>query len=726
MKRFIISGILLFSFLSVQNTYAQNCDANPPYNLSVTNITSCSATFNWSVSNTVQWVKVAYRISGGTWSTWTKLTGPTSYTFNNLSANTSYDFRVFSKCSDGTKSAKVKITASTLSCTLPSNIINTDQQINSLKFEITGACSFDSVHIKYSTLLGLPVTISFPAAADYTVNGLATNTSYLFQFSTCPINNNTYTQIDTYSTSQLPNIIFIMIDDGRSDYLSIDGAFPFFKTPNIDRLGYEGVDFKNCYVATSLCAPSRATFATGLFTLKTGVGGNAFKLDESFYTVPEVLRDNGYYSALVGKNHGTFVLGANPEFDYYMASSSSSGTFNLNGTSITLPAAYVLSVTDTAIAVINRVNDPLFMWLAYRVPHSPHVSLPGFEHDYDTQVIPWKPDTARYEVNYPSTLYAIEESLLHGYRLDTTFRNILEDMAGLDSCIGEVYKALQESNKLDNTLIIFTSDNGYCEGTHWLGGKTFAFEPSMKVPLLVRYPKWFNDSSVITNELASNMDIASTIYEAAGISNAPATDGISLKKLYDGTAHRNSVYYYIQRVGKHNPTERAFRDLHYKYINYSCNDTVELFFDMENDPLELTNLINNSAYASLLNIYRAKYDSMQGAWYDTIPVGISTCEILDPLYLKHMFEEDDPDMDVPIIYPTLVTDHIEIYIPWSNASISLLNVEGKLIDRWQITEQFSQIDFTAVPQGIYFVEMANGIHSGKSGGASITKKIVKQ
>jgi N-acetylglucosamine-6-sulfatase len=720
MKNFFFSVFIISICFSFQKSFAQNCDSNPPNNLSVSNITSCSATFNWSNSNNVKWVKISYRITGGSWSTWIKISdGSTNHTYTNLLANTSYDFRVFSKCADGTKSAKVKITASTLLCTLPSLTTLVEQKTHSLEFSVAADCDFDSVHIKYSTLLGTPITVSFPVSSSYTVEGLELNTKYLFQFSTCPTSSNLYTAIDTFSTSNLPNIIFILIDDARNDYLSIGGAPPFFQTPNIDRIGYDGVDFRNAYVATSLCAPSRATIATGLFTLKTGVGGNAFKLNESFYTVPEVLGDNGYYTALVGKNHGTFVLGANAEFDYYMASSSSAGTFNLNGTSISLPAAYVLSVTDTAIGVINKTTDPLFMWLAYRVPHTPHVSLPGFEHDYDTQVIPWGPDTAKYSVNYPSTLYPIEESLLHGYRLDTTYRNILEDMAGLDSCIGEVLKTLETTGKLDNTLIIFTSDNGYMEGTHWLGGKTYSFEPSMRVPLLLRYPKWFPDSSVVTNELASNMDIASTIYEAAEIPSPPATDGISLHKLFTGEEHRKSIYYFMQRVGKHNPTERAYRDLQYKYIRYSCDSSVELFFDMVNDPLELTNQINNSAFAPLIDIYRAKFDSMQLAWFDTSAVGISECYIENPFYLREAIDEEDLDTDVPLIYPTIITNYVELYIPWKQAKVSLLNEEGKLITTSNVSDQFSRITLPDLLAGMYFLKV-------ESSGEVFTMKLIKQ
>jgi arylsulfatase A-like enzyme len=354
-----------------------------------------------------------------------------------------------------------------------------------------------------------------------------------------------------------------------------------------------------------------------------------------------VLGEHGYYTALVGKNHHTFLNGSDPEFEFYMVSDDASENdgkqFNYNDSIIFIDKQYILTLTDTAIGLINKVQDPLFMWLAYKVPHFPIEPLPSFIGKYDGYPIPWPADTARYSQNYPNFIYkGPNNEFLHGYELDTTYRNVLEMIAGLDSCMGEIFKALETSGKLENTLLMFMSDNGYMLGNHWLRNKTFAYEPSMRVPMFMRYPKWFPDSTEIISQFASNLDIAETVYDAAEVNyeedyNQP-TEGISLRKLVAGDTARTAFYY----LKKHqptgaSPTVRAFRDQHYKYIVHSCvSDTVEEFFDMENDPLELTNEVNNSAYNSLVENYRLKLDSMKVVWNDTLTDVLKKCFIQDP------------------------------------------------------------------------------------------------
>ena len=692
---------------------AQNCNLLPPSNLAITDLSSCSATLSWSQQTAVSKYLVSYRIKGtGQWSPNINAGTALSCHLTGLLANTKYDFSVVSKCSDGTKSKKVKITSTTLACTLPSDVSVSAINSSSAQITVSAICSFDSLSIEYQPIGGIAKIKTFPVAASYLLDGLHADSVYLVRVSTCskPITN--WTPADTLYLQPKPNIILILLDDARDDYFSCNGAPGFIHTPNIDRIANEGVNFQRSYVVSSLCSPSRATIATGLFTLKTGVTDNLKPLNPNFQTIPKVLGANGYYTALVGKNEGTFLLGDVPEFAYYLESGFNDNDgkhYNYNGIKKVINKANELTYTDSAIALINRVNQPLLLWLAYRVPHIPIDPLPSFKGDYDGFTIPWKADTAKFTNNYPSFLYI--GKTLHGYSLDTTYRSTMEELAGVDSCIGEIIKALENTNKLDNTLLIFMSDNGYLMGSHWLNGKVKAYEPSIRIPLFVRYPAWFAPQSKIKDRFALNMDIAPTVYKAAGVDFAGPMDGRSLRDLYEGTFKRQQFYYLMPHNTKDNntPAIRCLRDQHFKYIHYTCNeDTVEEFFDMENDSLELTNQVNNSAYQSLIDLYRFKYDSIRIAWNDIAPGPAKDCYLSNPLVLKELLDAAEQNPLTPQVYPSVTNGPLEIFIPWDDADITLYDTSGTLYKSWTTSETYSAIDLQNLADGFYLICFSNG------------------
>jgi len=643
MVRYI--SIFLFALYSSLNLSAQDCDLHPPVNLSVSNITSTSATFHWQPSGaSVLKYKVFFRKSGTTaWSNKISVGTNTSHTFTNLLPATGYDFSVIAKCTDGSGSKRKKISATTL--------------------------------------------------------------------------------------SNQPNIVFILIDDSRANYFSCDGAFPFFHTPHIDRIANEGVNFKKTYCITSLCAPSRASIATGLFTTKTGVTSNDLFLDSSYTTIPKVFQQNGYYTALVGKNHNTFLNGTTSEFDYYLWSLApkmdDQTKFNYNGTIKYILKPNVETLTDTAVAIINRVNDkPLLLWLAYRCPHHPEYPLPQYIGKFDNYVIPWPADTAEYQKNYPSFLYNRGPGfILTGEDLDTTYRNVLEVIAGLDSCVGKVIDALENTGKLDNTLLIFMSDNGFMIGSHWLNEKTMAYEPSMLLPLFIRYPAWFTPGTVITNRFALNLDIAPTMYEAAGINYMLPLDGHSLKDLYSGTFNRTEFYYYmLHDTSSTAPSKRAIRDTHYKYINYACDaDTVEEFFDMVNDPLELTNLINANSYQSIIQTYRVRFDSMRVAWEDTDYGPKKKCHIKSPLVTRELIEDDEEGAMDFNIFPNPSAGDITIdYVNGNSGNVQFIiynSIGTAVFTKLEKTESgiSNSYDFSLpdLSSGIYMLAARQGDDVGQ-------------
>ncbi|MGB3074277.1 MAG: sulfatase-like hydrolase/transferase [Chitinophagales bacterium] len=702
---------------------AQNCQTNPPGGLKLSNFTSCSIKLTWKPGAPNAKFQVRYKPATATqWSNWIKTSTDTFYTFSSLKAGKKYDFNVQSKCTDGSQSAAVSKSGKTLVCTLPDVLNIVAASSTTVKITAQTSCPFAKFSVRYTTATGVSTIKTFQPASTYLITDLLPDSTYLFEVTTCKLDQNNWTAAQPIHLPKLPNIVFILIDDARSDYFSCCGAFPFFHTPNIDRIANEGVNFKRSYVVTSMCAPSRASIATGLFTLKTGVFENGTSLDTSKTTFPEILHNNGYYTALIGKNHNTFLQEGKDEFDYSLEShDENQGQINylFNGVIKIIDKPNVETLTDSAIAIINRVDDPLLLWLAYRTPHYPNDPLAAYEGNMANAALPWKPDTAKYSVNYPSFLYdGNNEDLLHGKAMDSTYKRLLEVIEGLDSCVGILYDALESTGKLDNTLLIFMSDNGFTLGSHWLNGKSVAYEPSMKVPLLIRYPEWFAAGTSVSDQIVTNLDIAPTVYQLTGINYTEPLDGGSLKNIYDGTYNRSSFYYLMLNEGNGSPSKRAIRDLHYKYIHYTCfTDTVEEFFDMVNDSLELTNLVNNHNYDVLVQTYREKYDSIRLAFGDVSPGPIKPCYISHPYVLKEMLDASEEPQTTPLVYPTITRDNIEVYIPWKQADAILYNEFGKAVGKWKLEETYSKIDFPALAAGIYYLQLSNDK-------TSVTKKLI--
>lgn len=714
MKR--IYCLYFLFFLSGNYVFAQDCVLNPPKGLKVVDITSCSAKLQWKAGAQDAKYQVRYKPAAGTvWSNWIKVKKDTFFTFTGLASGKKYDYEVLAKCTDGSESPIITKSAKTLSCSLPEQVIIQATNSNTITITAQTSCPFAMLHVRYTTLAGVATTQSFSPAASYQVNGLIPDSTYKIEVSTCKLNLNSWTTPQTIQMPQRPNIVFVLIDDSRSDFLSCCGAYPFFQTPNIDRIADEGVNFSKAYVVTSMCAPSRAAIATGLFTMKTGVIENGTELDTSKTTIPQIMQQHGYYTALIGKNHGTFLQDGKDEFDYSLEShDENQGQINYlyNGAIKIINKPNVETLTDSAIAIIDRVDQPLFLWLAYRTPHYPNVPLAAYEGKLDDVIIPWKPDTAKFSVNYPSFLYAGQsDELTHGHEMDSIYRNLLEVMMGLDSCMGILYDALESTGKLDNTLLIFMSDNGFTLGSHWLNGKSLPYEPSMKIPLLVRYPEWFTPGTKISDRMALNLDIAPTIYEAAGITYDEPLDGFSLKSLYDGSATRTEMYYMMQNTQggpSSSPSKRAIRDMQYKYTHYSCfSDTVEEFFDMVNDTLEMNNLINNQAYSSLIETYRGKFNTLKTFYGDTFPDLLKNCNIANPYVLKEVVEEAEYPVLEPLVYPTITRESVELYMPWTKATAILYNEFGQVAGTWDVVESYSRLTFATLPSGVYFLRLFN-------------------
>lgn len=520
-----------------------------------------------------------------------------------------------------------------------------------------------------------------------------------------------------------PNIIFIMADDSRWDSYSCNGAPSFFQTPNIDRIANEGANFKYFFSVFPLCSPSRATFLTGKYPHRTGVVNNAAEIQGSFPWISSILRDGGYYTGLAGK------LGFDPDsirgFDKYMISVNESYS----------PAKYSYWTGDTAVTVwleghttdiiteyvVDMIDSrppdkPFFIYLPHRAPHVPYIPRPQEAHLYEDIPMPYPGNSYKYQTNFPSYYYPFNES---GDSLvqDTAYRGYFQMLAGVEATTGNILNYLESIGILDNTLIIYTSDNGNIKSEHKLQGKQLPQEESIRLPLFMRYPGWFPEPKIIYDVMGINTDWMPTLLDAAEIPDTFASDGFSLRALANHTVIRDAFLYEEWRENE-TPPIRAVRTKYFKFIRSYCTDTTEQLFDMINDPQENDNLINDSAYQTLANYYRCKLDSLRAALDDNAVDTILQCHLKSP-DSTHIGASSNPGPIFTCILPPVDGDTTFLPVGVDELTLNLndqyemsvYNLFGNLVSRHQViytgNEATLLLSKEALNPGLYILVLKN-------------------
>ncbi len=425
-----------------------------------------------------------------------------------------------------------------------------------------------------------------------------------------------------------PNIVFILVDDLRWDELGIAGH-PFIKTPNIDRIGKEGAMFRNAFMTTPLCSPSRAGFLTGQYAHTHGITDNVDRSAAShrLVTFPLLLHQSGYETAFVGKWHMGNDESPRPGFDRWV-SFKGQGTYlnpdiNEDGKTVK-PSGYITDIlSGYAVEFIRRRHDkPFLVYLAHKAIH-PEVAqnndgsvnlaeserfIPAERHKnlYAGKPIPRRPNAMRAPEGKPALQRQIGNLPPLGANTATRDEVILgrqRSLMAIEDGVGEIFKALQETGQLDNTVIVFTSDNGYFYGEHGLSvERRLAYEESIRMPLLVRYPKLVKPGAA-RDEFALNIDLAPTLLELAGSPAPAAMQGRSLAPLLKGQkiAWRDSflIEYYSDRVFPRvlKMGYQAARNGRWKYIRYLELERMDELYDLKTDPYEMKNRINQPGAA---------------------------------------------------------------------------------------------------------------------------------
>lgn len=267
---------------------------------------------------------------------------------------------------------------------------------------------------------------------------------------------------------------------------------------------------------------------------------------------------------------------------------------------------------------------------------------------YDNEVMPVPADIAPYSTLYPSFLYGTGPPLTESV-LVKDLEKYFECLTDIDRNIDDIFQVLTDRNLLDNTVLLFTSDNGFMYGEHGIKGKELPYEPSIRLPMFIRYPKWFEPNTQVTIPMGLNVDIAPTLLEAAGIDSEPYQfQGVSLHQLATGEVQRDKMLYeniqYTIDLGQARPSMRGIRSNHFKYNRYFCEEQTEEFFDLDNDPAENSNLIMNPLYAELINDYRFLLDSMRMALHDTLAADtvMQPCFLAKSRQVASVYYLEDP------------------------------------------------------------------------------------
>lgn len=426
-----------------------------------------------------------------------------------------------------------------------------------------------------------------------------------------------------------PDVLFVLLDDLRWDALGYMGH-PYVKTPNIDRLRTQGARMSNAFVTTSICCPSRATFVTGTLANRHGVIDNESSDYNPEVTPPltKYLQEAGYRTAMIGKWHMGNSGAPRPYFDFWLSFKGQGvyhdPLFNINGQKVQQKGYTTDLLTDYAINFIKQQpkGQPYFVMLAHKAVHEPFMPAdrhkdafgadaklaepPSYAEDFADKPA-WQRRQATRETRWHYRTREIEEEKLPAavpaepWKDYNKYVDQLRCLAAVDEGLGKIIDVLRERGTLDNTIIVFTSDNGYFHMEHRRWDKRLAYEESLRIPMLVVYPGHIKAGSTV-NQLVTNADFAPTILSYAGLPVPSQMQGASMKPLFEepNPRWRSAVFYEYWKELVHSiPAMTALRTDRYKLITYPEIKDLDELFDLEQDPHEMKNLALDPAYAAL-------------------------------------------------------------------------------------------------------------------------------
>jgi arylsulfatase A-like enzyme len=451
------------------------------------------------------------------------------------------------------------------------------------------------------------------------------------------------------SAATRPNVIVIVVDDLRFDEFGA-GGHPYLETPNIDRLAAEGAMFTDGFHAVPLCSPNRASILTGQYPSRHGIIDNVARnrLSHQLNTFPQAMQAAGYETGFLGKWHMGNDPTPRPGFDYWAAIPGQGRTVDpdiFEGGRLHRVEGYITDLlTDRAVDFINSERDaPFMLYIGHKAVHPdarqyddgsvdpdyPRAYIPAPRHRglYEEEIYPLQPNgvmsadaledkpALRRSLSLRDSPAMVKEfsfMLDHGTS-EETIRRRAEMVLSVDESLGRLMATLEKNNELDNTMIMFTSDNGFFFGEHWLSQeRRLPYEESVRLPLLLRYPPLATAGSSVEG-LALSIDIAPTVLDVGGAEIGDHIQGRSLVPLLKGAATdwRESVL--IEFYTHENPRPwlmdmdyRAVRTDRFKLIHWIQHPDEQELYDLQEDPYEMHNLIDEPRVGDLVDELQAE------------------------------------------------------------------------------------------------------------------------
>ena len=456
-----------------------------------------------------------------------------------------------------------------------------------------------------------------------------------------------------------PNIVIILTDDHAVQTIGAYGS-KYGATPNLDRLAKEGALFNRAFVANSICGPSRAVLLTGKYSHSNGMRDNHDTFDASQDVFPARLKQAGFQTAWIGKWH----LVSYPQgFDYWNILPGQGQYYNpalisMKGDTTRREGYATDVITDLTIEWLNKRDEskPFFVVVGEKAPHRTwmpdiadlgqfdHINFPlpkNFYDRYENRIAAGMQDMSiekTMKLGYDLKMKSDPDKLASAFlarmnpeqrkkwnayydRIEEAFlkknlagnaltewkyqrymRDYYSTTLSLDRNIGKILAYLDKNKLTNNTLVVYTSDQGFYMGEHGWFDKRFMYEESMRTPLIIRYPGVIKPGTV-SNQLVSNVDFAPTFLEAAGLGIPKEIQGKSMMPLLKDprAGIRKSVYYHFYEFpGEHSVLKHfGIRTSRYKLIRFYDHKNFWELYDLQKDPAEMKNLYGQKKYAAI-------------------------------------------------------------------------------------------------------------------------------
>ncbi len=528
-------------------------------------------------------------------------------------------------------------------------------------------------------------------------NKLVVVLGFLFLMVSCKTNQSK----DDSKPSSKPNIVFIMADDHAVAAISAykDWLSEIAPTPNIDKIADQGMLMMNTYNTNSICGPSRSAILTGKYShingfFKNEKGGD---FDGTQQTFPKLLQKAGYETAVIGKWHlGTVPTG----FDYskVMINWGGQGTyFNtiyLENGKDTIRETKRHSTAQVAYDALNWLDKdrdkskPFMLMYQFKAPHRPWEPAdefkelftdgdlphpPNFNDDYngrkaaseqwmeiahhmnrkDLKITPPNGLTKR-ELNTWNAFGnkegeewtpndTLQGTALKNWKYQTYVKDYLRVVAGVDKAVGQMIDYLKKNDLYENTIIVYTSDQGFYLGEHGWFDKRFMYEESFRMPFMISYPKMIKPNTK-NKELLLNIDFAPTLLDLAGVEIPKDMQGTSFKEQLIGDKNaktRDAVYYHYYEYPKWHMVQPHYgvRTDRYKLIHFYYNMDEWELYDLKNDKYEMDNLYGKKGYEEITTTLKKRIKELQKEFNDD--VSLDEMRAMTDVVIERVYNEEN-------------------------------------------------------------------------------------